>query len=100
MDLNTVATWVSLVFTIVAPICGAIWKLGTKIAEKVDAAHVCTLELKDEFLDFKNETMRDFRDLSDRVRKLETDVKEAIGASVQMKDILLRLNALETKLRQ
>lgn len=100
MDAGEITAWVSLVVTTVTPICGAIWKLGTKIAEKIDAAHECTLELKDEFLDFKNETMRDFRDLSDRVRKLETDVKEAIGASTQMKDILLRINALETKLRQ
>lgn len=100
MDVSEITTWVSLVVTVVTPICGAIWKLGTKIADKIDAAHNCTLELKDEFLDFKNETMRDFRDLSDRVRKLEVDVKEAIGASVQMKDILLRLTSLEAKLRQ
>lgn len=100
MDVSEITTWVSLVVTVVTPICGAIWKLGTNIADKIDAAHNCTLELKDEFLDFKNETMRDFRDLSDRVRKLEVDVKEAIGASTQMKDILLRLTSLEAKLRQ
>lgn len=100
MDASTITTWISLVITVVTPICGAVWRQGTKIIKKIDAAHSSTLELKAEFSDFKGETMRDFREISDRVRKLEVDVKEAIGASVQMKDILLRLTSLETKLRQ
>ena len=89
VTLQELATWAAIVVPIVGAIIGAHVRTVTKV-ESVsigfDALRAAVTGIA-----------QDYKELSERVRKIEVDVKEAISNSTLIADILGRLSNLEKK---
>ena len=98
MNASELSAWAAIVAPILLAIGGA--HLSTYM--KVETTHAALDDIKEDIQnlrrdqrEFQAESIQDSKELSERVRKLEVDVKEAISFSALIKDILGRIAHLE-----